>query len=304
MPSKHYSEKFRYDLDDYGAPEDLPEDAFRDDIRELKLEKLSHRVTLITILIPILIVVIIVVSYLDIKQKVVQTQTTGTMGVQNLSKDLESRFSSLSVRQAKLEDSLQKQQKKLEKDWAEYAVERKNLKDKITNLSKGKANRKELNETTEQFNTTLRTIQEELATTHTNLDTVEAAATKSLNQVITLKEESLQKFDKLSKNTSTLAEKKLDRSQLDIALKIRDLRLQEQYQEQTKSLENEIAALKKKSDQISKELSAALDEIKELSNSQPTQQTQTKSSPPKTTSPAPAPTPTPKEGKIVEQDLN
>ena len=302
MPSKHYSEKFKYDLEDYGVTEDLPDEACRDDMQELKLEKLSQRVTLITILIPILIAVIIVVSYLDIKQKVAQTQTTGTMGVQNLSKDLESRFSSLSVRQAKLEDNLQKQTKTLEKDWAQYAVQKKKLEDKITVLSQKMADKNDLTETTKRFNAALGTLQEEISTLHTNLETVEASATKSLNQVISLAEETQQKFDTLSQTISTLTDEKLDRNQLDLALKIRDLKLQEQFQERTKILEDEIASLKKKSDQLSKELNAALDQIKKISTSQAAQKTKQQTVTPKATPPAPAPTP--KAGKIVEQDLN
>ena len=74
------------------------------ELQELKIEKLSQRVLLLTILIPCMIGIIVVVSYLDIKGRVSRTQSTGTIGVQKLSKEMESRFSSLSLEQAKLEE--------------------------------------------------------------------------------------------------------------------------------------------------------------------------------------------------------
>ncbi len=300
MPPKHYSEKFKYDIDDYGITEELPDEAFREDMQELKLEKLGHRVTLITILIPILIVVIIVVSYLDITQKVAQTQTTGTMGVQNLSKDLQSRFSSLSVRQAKLEDNLQKQTTALEEDWAQYAVQRKKIEDSITTLSQQMANKTELASTAKQFNSALETLQTEISTTQTKLAKAEEAATKSLNRSITIAEETQQQFDKISQTVSTLTEQKLDRNQLDLALKIRDLKLNEQFQEQSNILEKEIASLKETSDRLSKELNVAIERIKEIASSQAAQEKKAENSSQTSSKPESSPT----EGNIVEQDLN
>ena len=299
MPSRHNPDKFKLDMDDYDFPEDTADEDYREDMQGIRLEKLSHRVTLITILIPILIVVIIVVSYLDIKQKVVQTQTTGTLGVQNLSKNLESRFSSLSVRQAKLEDMIKKQTEALDKDWADYAIQKKKLEDKITNLSKRLADKKELSETARKFNTTLDSLQEEITAARTSMETIESATKKSFNQVTTIEEETQKKFQSLSQTTAELAENKLDRNQLDLVLKIRNLKLKEQFQQQTEALAKEITLLKKKVDQLSTELKSTLDQVKDSSKPKKASKPKQSASPSK-----PAPASQPKKGKIVEQDLN
>lgn len=68
-----------------------------------RIEKLNHRVTLVSILIPVLIVVILVLAYLDLTKRVISFHDTGTVEVKELSKSLADRFSSLSVKQAKLE---------------------------------------------------------------------------------------------------------------------------------------------------------------------------------------------------------
>jgi chromosome segregation ATPase len=303
MPSRDHSDKFKLDMDyyDYDIHDDAEDEGYREEIGEIKLEKLSHRVTLITILIPILIAVIIVVSYLDIKQKVVQTQTSGTLGFQNISKNVESRFSSLSVRQAKLEDTMKKHTEALDKDRSEYTVHKKELEDKIDNLSNQMTDKKALSETARKFNTALTAIQEELTNTRTSIKNIEATATKSLNQMTTMQDETKKKFQSLSQTTAELSENKLGKNQLDLALKIRDLKLQEQFQEQTKALKNEIDSLKKKTAQLSKELNAALKQIKEMSK--------TKTVPKQSTSPSKKPTQAsppakPEKGKILEQNLN
>jgi hypothetical protein len=80
-----------------------PDSMYIADAENLRIEKLSTRITLVAVLIPCLLVVVLAVAYLDIKNRVINTQSTGSMGVQNFSKDLESRFSNLSLKQAKLE---------------------------------------------------------------------------------------------------------------------------------------------------------------------------------------------------------
>ena len=301
MPSRDHSDKFKLDMDyyDYDIPDDAADEDYREEIGEIKLEKLSHRVTLITILIPILIVVVIAVSYLDIEQKVVQTQTSGTLGVQNLSKDVESRFSSLSVRQAKLEDTIKKQTAAFDKDRSEYAVQRKGLKDEIDSLSDQMADKKALSDTAHKFNTTLTAIQEELTATRASIKDVEATATKSLNQTTAMEDETKKKLQSLSQTTSELVENKLGKNQLDLALKIRDLKLQEQFQEQTEALKKEIASLKKKTDQISKKLNTALNQIDEMSKTKTASKQSTSPSKPAHASPHAKP----QKGKILEQDL-
>jgi chromosome segregation ATPase len=79
--------------------------AMREEIIEQRLEKLSTRVTLISILVPVLIFVIFTFAYLDMKSRIFSMHDTGVDELQKLSRDLESKFSSLSVRLAGFEDS-------------------------------------------------------------------------------------------------------------------------------------------------------------------------------------------------------
>ncbi len=95
--TENESAKFRIRSDDN------PEAHFQEDNQGLKLDKLSRRLTLITILIPCLIGGILFLVYRDIQMRVGQVSDTGTSKVRTLSKDLESRYSSLSLKHGKFQ---------------------------------------------------------------------------------------------------------------------------------------------------------------------------------------------------------
>ena len=109
--------------------EPIDESVIPTTVDELRLEKLNTRVTVISILIPVLIVIVLVIAYLDIKKRVVHTEDTGSINVQKLSQDLESRFSSLSVRQAELEQNLTALVQKSDQAAARMEVKLKKMED-------------------------------------------------------------------------------------------------------------------------------------------------------------------------------
>lgn len=98
--TENESAKFKIRMDDN------PESHFSDDNQELRVDKLNRRLTLITILIPCLIGAIIFLVYRDISTRVGQVSVSGTTKVQTLSKDLATRFSSLSTLQKELDNKI------------------------------------------------------------------------------------------------------------------------------------------------------------------------------------------------------
>lgn len=87
--------------------------AMQEEILEQRLEKLSTRVTLISILVPVLILVIFAFAYLDMKSRVFTMHDTGVERLHKLSRELESKFSSLSIRLAQFEASFSEREKAL-----------------------------------------------------------------------------------------------------------------------------------------------------------------------------------------------
>ena len=88
------------------ADDDHPDLLLTDQIEYQRFEKLNQRVTIITLLIPILIGIMIFIGYRSIKEMVSQTQDTGAKELTSLAQNLESTISNLSIKQAKLEETL------------------------------------------------------------------------------------------------------------------------------------------------------------------------------------------------------
>lgn len=103
--------KFRLDTE---SPE-VEEINLQEEVDDLRIDKLSRRITLMSVLIPLLIGAVITLGFFDIKSRFDKNVSSGTAEVRSLSKALESRFSSLSIRQAKLESLLADKLSELEK---------------------------------------------------------------------------------------------------------------------------------------------------------------------------------------------
>jgi sensor domain CHASE-containing protein len=88
------------------SDEERPDSLFMDQIKYQRFEKLSHRVTILTILIPILIGIIIFIGYRDIQQMVTQTQDMGAKELTSLAQSMDSTVSNISIKQAKMEETL------------------------------------------------------------------------------------------------------------------------------------------------------------------------------------------------------
>lgn len=71
------------------------------DVNTLRIEKLSNRVTLISVILPCLICAILVFAYLDMKERVVDVDTTKKLQVEKIAQQLEEKFNSLDLRIAK-----------------------------------------------------------------------------------------------------------------------------------------------------------------------------------------------------------
>jgi chromosome segregation ATPase len=92
---------FKIRLDD----EELPNSVLIRHKEVLGIDTLNRRMTRIFVLFLILMAMVFYLAYSDITQRVLKVHTLGTEEVQGISRDLESRFSTLSVQFAKLEDS-------------------------------------------------------------------------------------------------------------------------------------------------------------------------------------------------------
>jgi len=248
----------------FSADEDEPEAILQDELREFKIEKLGQRVTLLTILIPCMIGVILVITYLDIKDRVTRSYDTGAIGVQKLSKDLASKFSSLSLEQAKIKDIQAKKIPELEKSAAFLKSRITKLQESMTQMTASAINRDELARVTKTLTDKLAGIPQDLKPDFEALALVDDRIVKDYNQIsndIKVLSDSMieidTRMDTIRKEIGILTENAINKDDLELTLKLKEIGYRQALLEKTAVLEKEIQAVRKEIKDLQKNNSSS-----------------------------------------------
>ncbi|MBU0991281.1 MAG: hypothetical protein KJ737_02205 [Proteobacteria bacterium] len=179
------------------------------EIEDLQFHRLSYRVTLISILIPILIGIIGYFIYNDIQKKVIKVHDTGSTEVQTLSKDTESKFSSLSVQLSKLEQNFAEKTKTLDESLTA-------IKNDISGISKklktAESNLDDLKKSTSGISGKLAPMENSLEAIKTDINETDNKLGEAISDIET--ELGKTKSDLLNLNSkfSGISSSKLDRT--------------------------------------------------------------------------------------------
>lgn len=249
--SDRISAEMEKDIDDTGQfkmrLEDLNEEvdsqAIPMEINELKLEKISQRVTLISIIIPVLIVVVLVITYLDIKKRVVHTEDVGTSEVQKLSSDLESRFSSLSVKQARLEEDLVRMADQSNHAMAQLQVRLEKLQDSIKAIDAAAADKKQLNATKEELAKRLNAVIDSANTSSEQIAAITTALKAQMDQVLVSNTAVNEKISAMDTQLEQIENTKIDKPALDLAIRLEGLKVENDLKSQIEALQAKVKAL-------------------------------------------------------------
>jgi len=279
--------------------DEIPEFQVQEDLDDQKVEKLHKRITRISIIIPCLVLIIILAAYFDLKKNLSSVNTIGNMGVQTLSKELESRFSSLSIKQANLEETLDKRIAAIEKTTASL---QKATKEATTAIRYIRSARKKDNENTDsaikKIDETLAAIPKDLEKISSDLKAMDKTSSAKLVIFSQFMDSTKNDLSTIRSEISSLKSSKADRNDLKDQQKVYQLALRQL----TTSLEDRIKSLEKKLNELGKvqSLPKKQSQIKpEKSNS--SNQAETKSTPDAS---LPKETEAPKPGTIIEQDLS
>ena len=247
--TENESAKFRIRSDDN------PEAQFQGDNQELKLDKLSKRITLITILIPCLIGGILFLAYRGIQTRVGQVSDTGTTKVKTLSKDLEASFASLSKQQAHLQADFDKKTASMEKGNASL---RKSLMESDTAIRYIRAARKSDNQKISNainaINKTLGTLAplpQNLETMASDIKLYDQKLSKELGSFSQSLEGIRNNLIKIQADIISLASAKTDNKAFDLALKNQQKNYQLALQKTRRDIYKRIAFLESKIKRIS-----------------------------------------------------
>ena len=214
----------------FGIDEESPDALLQYETKDSRIEKLSKRITLFSILILLLIGTVLAISYYDLKNRVSKIYDTESGGVSRLSKDLESRFSSLSIKQAKLEESLEKKFSSLKANLKKTEKKIDETKKNITSLKTKEDN---LDKTLGKFDKTLDPIRKDLGDVKSNIKSIDkrfkqdlaklAGAVNSTNNELVKLIETVKETDKeierIKREISSQPLSEIDQRALDLRLK-------------------------------------------------------------------------------------
>jgi chromosome segregation ATPase len=269
-------------------PEEPPVQA---EVHELKLEKINQRVTLISILIPVLIVVVLVITYLDIKKRVVRTEDTGASEFQKLSADLESRFSSLSLRQAKIEESMTALVEQNTKAEAAMNVRLDKLQETLKQVNKLAADQKELKAAKAEMVKQINDVVEASNASATQTAAITQELKKQMDEVRQSLAAMGSQVSAVEKKVAVIDQTKIDKQAMDLAIKFEGLKIENSLKGRIDALQSTMNGMENNPGRRS-------------SGAAPSSQTSS-SKPPKTAPQAPEPEKptTSTDSKIEEQNL-
>ncbi|MDY6793014.1 MAG: hypothetical protein SWH54_17250 [Thermodesulfobacteriota bacterium] len=273
--SEDRSKEFQIRID-----EESPDTVFQDEIKNLRLEKLGKRVTIISILIPCVLCVLLVLVYFDLRNRVTVNESVGVTSIQSLSKNFDTRLNELSSQLAKIEESLASNTASYEKKLSSLKFRIYKSENRIKKIKSSKADIKDLE-----------TVKNEINNFSTKLDNLDAIFSGKL-MGLTAEQNSIKKdLTKFNEDISSLsAQKKINRLYLDDQLKKQEKNSQQEFNQIRKELKTKLLSMQKQLNKIEKRLK--LPRKKSQNTSKPV-------SPAKPTVKKPAK----KSGKIIEKDL-
>lgn len=279
------SSDFKFRID-----EESPDSVFQDEIRELRLEKLSKRVTILSILIPCLIGGLIAIAYMDLKKRVFINQDTDARTVQDLSKDLDAKLYDLTTKYNDLENTLATRAAALEKNFSSLKFRLYKNENKIKKLGALKADKKNQE-----------TALKDLKKISSQIDALDNGVSRKFGDLATSITNTSNDLIKIRAEISTLVTSKIDR-------KIFDQELQKKQQFQREKLNKIQATVDNQIRSFRNELKKLKKNIASMQKAGPQNpQKPQPSSPPKTGSGSagkrPAETAKPKSGQIIEKDI-
>jgi DNA repair exonuclease SbcCD ATPase subunit len=209
---------FKFKGDDEPVPE---ETLYQEEAKDRRVEKLGHRVTIISVLIPVIIGAVFYIAYRDISSRVSQSQDTGAMEIQNLSAQLQEKYDALAAKYTDLEASLEKMDKSIKASLQQ-------AEDTVNKISTTKADKKDAEDAIAKIDTALAPIQKELDAltplrSELNVVTAELASLdKNLQQQMVTLSANVDKASKdltqIRSEISNLSENKLNRDDLELEL--------------------------------------------------------------------------------------
>ncbi len=186
-------------INDASDASDVAAALYKEELNDLKIEKLSNRLTIFSILLPCLIGAILVYGYFDIKERVTTAHDTEQTQVDSVARDFEVKLNAIEVDIAKVKFSF-------EKEIPELKAQASATREALTLLSDLAAAKAGKDETLKE----LQQIQSSLKSFSSRVDTIAGQHQTALNILDRTSKETLDIANQNSKNLEKRMEAEMD----------------------------------------------------------------------------------------------
>ena len=280
--------EFKFNADDQD-----PETFYQEEIKDLRVEKLGQRITLLTILLPILIGIAIFFIYRDLTGRVNRTQDTGSMEMQRISRQMAEIFKEFNDKLITFSTTLSSQDKQVDTAVSEkltavnksVATLNKNLtslnenldrtQKTVKNLTASKADKKsqdaaflKVNQSLESLQKQLKSLtklRQELKTVSAGIEKLETDISQKIAVVSTAAEQSKKDYNQLQNSLSGLSDKMVDKDTFELEL----FKLRKNYQnrvaQEIAEINQKLAGMQKTIDSIQRDYRSQKRSMKSIS---------------------------------------
>lgn len=224
--------RFKIRLDD-----ETPDTGFQEELEAQRIEKLSHKITLVSILIPCLLCVILFVAYMDIKKRVAGMHNTG----ETLSQDLGARISTL-------DESINKTTSSIQKELNETTTAIKYIR------SARRSDNKKFNDLTDKIEKKLENACKDLEIAASKIKILDSGFKKEVADISKELDKAKKELNKLQTDITTLSSGRINKKMFDLALKKEQKIYQQKLDKTAKRLENKIKSIQKSLKKVKAEI--------------------------------------------------
>jgi chromosome segregation ATPase len=159
---------------------------------------------------------------------------------------MESRFSTLSLRQAKLEELLKRSSDMNNQSLAKIQVNLKKLEDRLKGVGKGLTSKKDLNAKLDPINKKIENLSGAMDENKAGFAKIDQQIQTTLSQMEQTLSDRDNQIKQLQEKVNGLDQAKIDKSALDLAMKLEMLKIKQSFIERLDSIESRIKTLESK----------------------------------------------------------
>lgn len=291
------SPKFKIRFDDEGSYDaKSPEPPLQEKVENLRLKKLNRKINLFAVLVPCLLALMLIFVYFDIRNTFDNIHISESSEVQTLAKELDSKFSSLSIRQAKIEALLNEKISAMEKTAARLEQNLDQTEKALSGVRASTPDKQELAGIIAEFEKSfipisaeVKKLSLELKKSSSEAKALQDKFDKESGKLATAVSGLQKEVNTLKTDTAALTSSRADKQKIDLAVQHIERFVPQKLNDLEKSLSEKIDALR--------------NQIKALEDKQ---KKTTATAPPALSAPPPVESikPTiPEPGKIIEQEI-